>query len=292
MKLFFGILLFVFSITSAPLTYASGIQNAVSSIDHEILLQNYVQLELAPDNSNSLSIIKSFNNIVKLVQLKYYSLLNWRTISRQGSLEIENYDRLLKFGHWINDPNDKTCYNTRAIVLMRDSDKNVIFKDNNHCSVNSGHWNDPYTGQVFTDTKDIQIDHVVPLKNAYMSGAYRWDFKTRCLYANYLGLDFHLLSVNGSQNMKKGDRAPDNYIPPNSTYICTYLKNWLSIKFLWGLKMTETEAAAITGAIKDNNCNINKYRISDREILSQAKFFKDSIDLCAKVDTANKPKTN
>lgn len=295
MKLFLRILLFISCITITHFSRSFAIESPTPAVtattDFETLEKNYVQLELSTDNSVNISIIKSLNSIIKLIQVKYYSLLNWRTIARHGSLEITNYSRILNFGTWINDPNDETCYNTRALVLLRDSDKAVVFKENNHCSVDSGHWNDPYTGEVFTETKDIQIDHVVPLKNAYMSGAYRWDFKTRCHYANYLGLDYHLLSVNGSQNMKKGDRAPDKYMPPNSAYTCTYLKNWLSIKFLWGLKMTESEAVAISTAIKDNNCNTRSFRMSDREILSQARFFQDTVDLCEKL-IASQPLTN
>ena len=92
--------------------------------------------------------------------------------------------------------------------------------------------------------------------------------------------------------MKKGDRAPDKYIPPNSEYTCTYIKNWLSIKFLWGLKMTTTEAEAVATAIKDNHCNARSLYISDREIFRQSQFYKETIDLCEKLDLANKSGIN
>ena len=125
-----------------------------------------------------------------------------------------------------------------------------------------------------------------------MSGAYRWNFRSRCLYANYMGYDFHLLAVNGSENMKKGDKGPDRYMPPNPAYTCTYLKNWLSIKFLWGLNMTSAEASTISQLIKDNNCSLQKFRISEREILKQLRFVKDNIDLCQNVDPTNKARAN
>ena len=148
----------------------------------------------------------------------------------------------------------------------------------------SGSWHDDYTGQTFTKREDIQIDHVVPLKNTYISGAYRWNFRARCLYANYLGYDFHLKSVNGSQNMKKGDRSPDKYMPPNTEFVCKYLKDWLSIKFLWGLRMTEAEAAYINSALRDNKCNLANFKMSAREILKQNEYANENEDLCAAID--------
>lgn len=297
MKLFLRILLFTLCIANVSLTTSFATDSdavAVASPQPELLEKTYVSLELAnEDASVSLSIVKSFNSIVKVVQNKYYSLLNWHKYSRRSdSLEVPNYDRKLQFGRWINDPNDDTCYNTRAKVLVRDSDKEVIFKDSNHCVVEAGRWNDPYTGGTFTESKDIQIDHFVPLKNAYLSGAYKWSFRARCLYANYLGNDFHLLSANGSQNMKKGDKGPDKYIPPNPEYTCTYLKNWLSVKFLWGLKMTEAEADSVVKAISDNNCNTQKFRMTYHQIMTQAEFAQDNMDLCEKIDQTSKPVAN
>lgn len=252
----------------------------------ETLEKDYVSLELGKDNVLSVSVLKTLASLLTNLQEKSYSLLNWSTYTRRGSLEIVNYNRTEQFGRWINDPNDETCYNTRALVLMRDSVHPVVYKDNNHCVVQSGHWNDPYTGKVFTSTDDIQIDHLVPLKNAYLSGAYKWTFRARCLYANYLGEEFHLISANGSENMKKGDKGPDKYIPPDSSYTCTYLKNWLKVKFLWGLKMTVAEAQGTSQAIKDNNCDIRGFKLAKTEILAQAQFAHDNIDLCEKIDQA------
>ena len=277
MKLILRILLFILCISF--LNIPLGLTE-----EFETLEKNYVQFE-KPDNTPiDFSIIKTIEKLVHTLQNIDYSLLSWSTHLRDQDLQIENYHRQLQFGRWINDPDDKTCFNTRALVLLRDSDKNVVFKTTNHCSVDKGSWNDPYTGKTFDQTAFIQIDHVVPLKNAYMSGAYKWDFKTRCLYANYLGNDYHLLSVNASENMKKGDRSPDKYMPPNFEFTCTYLKNWLSIKFLWGLKMTLAESEAITALIKNNNCNVHKFRITDREMQSQSQFFQSKKDLCEKLD--------
>lgn len=263
-------------------TVLPALQAPVSA---EILEKQYVSLELAAQDSAGISILKTIGSLLKVLENKVYSLLNWRVYSRRV-LEVESYDRIANFGRWINDPNDETCYNTRALVLMRDSAKPVTYRDTNKCSVESGHWKDPYTGKTFLANADMQIDHVVPLKNAYDSGAYKWSFRARCLYGNYLGLNVHLLSVNGSENMKKGDKSPERYMPPNSAYACTYLKNWLTIKFLWGMKMTVSEADGITALIKANHCDPRSFRISQKDIIAQAEFTRDNIDLCEKIDAA------
>lgn len=248
--------------------------------NYEVLDNTYVQMEWSADTTATLTILKTLGRLFDLIQEEYYSLLNWKTYSRRSNLEIEKYKRLDHFGRWINDPNDDTCYNTRALVLIRDSDKEVTFSDTNKCNVVTGRWHDPYTDDTFTAREEIQIDHLVPLKNAYMSGAYKWNFKARCLYANYMGNDFHLKSVNASQNMKKGDRTPEKYMPPNPEYSCRYLKNWLVTKFLWNLKMSVGEAEAIAQAMRDNRCNRYNFKISAREIMKQASFANDNIDLC------------
>ncbi len=244
-----------------------------------VLTDNYIQFD-KPKTQSTTSTLGAGENILKILKSKYFSLLSWKTYNRSQPTLVPKYKRVEQFGRWINDPNDDVCYNTRALVLMRDSNQDVTFADANKCNVISGNWNDDYTGQTFTKREDIQIDHFVPLKNAYVSGAYNWSFKMRCLYANFLGYRFHLKSVNASQNMIKGDKGPDHYMPPNAAYACPYIKNWLTVKFLWGLSMTESEAATITQLLHDNNCKLSGYKISAADILKQKKFVTEHIDLC------------
>lgn len=249
----------------------------------ELLPSKYVQIEVSNSPAYSISVLKTFQNLSQVLQARYYSLLNWKMYSRNSTLEIENYDRQLQFGRWVNDPHDETCYNTRAKVLVRDSVKAVVFKENNNCVVDQGKWKDAYTNQTFALASDIQIDHFVPLKNAYISGAYKWSFRARCLYANYLGYDFHLVSVSGIENLKKSDKSPDKYMPPNSNYACNYVRNWLTVKLLWGLSMTVSEANAIRQIMTDNACSPAQFRISEAEIDRQKKFAQANIDLCEKI---------
>ncbi len=309
MKLILRILICTLGITTAQLVQANGASQPASEtflfdsgepefttpveikpaatapvIKTETLDREYIKLTLATPNLVTVSVLNTFKNFTEAVQKKYYSLLDWTLHQRLEDLEIANYSRAAQFGRWINDPTDETCFNTRAKVLVRDSVKSVVFKDHNHCVVQNGNWKDPYTKSTIKESSEIQIDHFVPLKNAYISGAYKWNFRERCLYANYMGTEFHLLSVNGIENMRKGDRSPAAYMPPNTEYSCTYVRNWLAVKMQWGLTMSTAEANAINKIISDRNCSLSKFRVSEKEIISQRQFAKDNIDLCEKID--------
>jgi hypothetical protein len=172
---------------------------------------------------------------------------------QEGS-DFPKYDRRNQFGTWIKPSPETDCYNTRAKILIRDSIDPVGFAAKNPCRVETGHWFDVYTGQDFTQARDIQIDHVVPLKNAYLSGAWRWDDKERCHYANFIAYDSHLLAVSGTENMRKRDRTPAQYMPPDPKFACAYLQRWLNIKAVWDLTLDEDEADTIQALMESNHC--------------------------------------
>lgn len=189
------------------------------------------------------------------------------------------YSRDKQFGGWIKgQDNNQYCYNTRALVLKRDSKTAV--SANNNCTVQTGTWNDNYTGKKITQASALQIDHLVPLKNAYMSGAFEWDAYKRCLYANYMGNNFHLISASGTENMKKGDKSPREYIPPNKKYTCQYLKIWLEVKYIWGLRFTPTEVAAIQNLARTNSCANKNFEIDQNEYQEQLDYMFDHRYLC------------
>lgn len=194
------------------------------------------------------------------------------------------YNRKVQFGTWINIPGDQLCQNTRAKVLVRDSESPVTFSPNG-CTVKSGTWSDPYTAANFDSASVIQIDHLVPLKNAYMTGAFEWNQDKRCLYANYLGNNFHLLSVSGTENMKKGDNTPMAYLPPNSAYKCEYMKHWLQVKVIWGLRITPKEAAAITKSFTDELCDRADFKMAAADLESQWRYMHDNMDLCTRAES-------
>lgn len=208
------------------------------------------------------------------------NLLKWTLHNENRPHPEENYIRKLHFGRWINDPFDDTCMNTRAKVLVRESDNDVTFRNNRNCVVDTGKWWDPYSNNEFSSARDIQIDHMVPLKHAYMSGAWQWDYKTRCLYANYLGYKNHLVPASIRENTSKGDRAPDKYLPSNEGYRCRYVKDWLAIKLIWKLNMTQDEVRAIHEVVTNLNCKVSDFKFTHKELQQQRQYMQENIEYC------------
>jgi hypothetical protein len=149
-----------------------------------------------------------------------------------------------RFPHWSEadkfgwDAPNSSC-DSRAAALIRDG-KDV--KVQGSCKVVSGQWLDPYTGQTYTKPTDLDIDHVVPLANAWRSGASSWDDKQRERYANDPDV---LLSVEDNANQAKGDKGPEAWKPPNEGEWCDYAKRWTAIKTKYGLSVNEQEKAAL-----------------------------------------------
>lgn len=216
---------------------------------------------------------------VKILNRDQVNLLDFEKIQKKFPKPSSPYKRSKHFGGWIVR-GEEGCLNTRGKVLVRDSVDSVTYSPSG-CAVQSGGWDDPYSAQMIQKASDIQIDHFVPLKNAYMTGAYDWDFNKRCLYANFLGNKFHLLSVSGRENMSKSDNSPYGYMPPNKNYTCQYLKQWLLVKTIWGLKITPNEGTAIQNAIEQGRCDRENFLTSQSFITEQKNYIKDNANLCS-----------
>lgn len=132
--------------------------------------------------------------------------------------------------HWIDE--DLDGLNTRQEVLKNTSLVKPVIANG---KVISGKWYDPYTGNYFTNTADLDIDHLVPLQNAYQSGGSNWSKEKKMKYANYLGDKYHLVAVSKDINRSKGSKSPVDWLPPNKKYQCEYVRNWYKIKTKWGL---------------------------------------------------------
>ena len=211
--------------------------------------------------------------------IKNINLLTWKHINSPLPVPIEKYDRLKHFGSWIVDPRENTCKTTRAKVLIRDS-KTEVEMNPNGCSVKSGTWYDPSVDQTFTNATFMEIDHFVPLKNVYISGAWKWTPAQRCLYFNYMGNSIHLVPFNKTENRIKSDNTPERYMPPEQNYRCEYLNRWLTVKAIWKVAINPNEAAAIVDHIKRENCDEEAFHLDEAFIKQQRRLIKDNLAMC------------
>ncbi|MEV4762469.1 HNH endonuclease family protein [Micromonospora chokoriensis] len=171
------------------------------------------------------------------------SQLNALTVATQGS--SSGYSRDL-FPHWITVSG--SC-NTREQVLKRDGTSVVV---DSSCAATSGRWYSPYDGATWTAASDVDIDHVVPLAEAWRSGASSWTTSRRQSFANDLSRP-QLIAVTDNVNQSKGDQDPSTWQPPLSSYRCTYSKMWITVKYTWGLTLQSSEKSALQSML--NTCS-------------------------------------
>ncbi|MFF8918656.1 HNH endonuclease family protein [Streptomyces sp. NPDC015032] len=164
------------------------------------------------------------------------------TVSAEGSSTGYSRD---KFPHWITQSG--AC-NTREVVLERDGTN--VTQDSN-CATVSGSWYSEYDGATWTAASDLDIDHMVPLAEAWRSGASSWTTAQRQAYANDLTRP-QLIAVTDNVNQAKGDKDPAKWLPPRTAYQCTYARAWVHVKHYYDLTVDSAEKSALQSVL--NNC--------------------------------------
>jgi hypothetical protein len=170
------------------------------------------------------------------------SYLSALTVKTEGSTSGYSRD---KFPHWITQSG--TC-DTREVVLKRDG-TNVT--TNSSCAATAGTWHSAYDGATWTAASDVDIDHVVPLAEAWQSGASGWTTAQRQAFANDLTRP-QLIAVTDNVNQSKGDRDPAEWLPPSASYDCTYARMYVQVKHYYNLSVDSAEKTALQGVL--NGC--------------------------------------
>lgn len=159
----------------------------------------------------------------------------------KGRAPKTGYSRNEFYDGW---PTVEGC-NLRQRILKREFGDSAVLDG---CNVVAGEFDEPYTGEhrVFTKREEIskiQIDHVVALSDAWQKGAQNKDYETR----NKIATDsLNLLAVDGSANEKKSDGDAATWLPSNKKFRCQYVARQVSVKYKYGLWVTEAEKEVIS----------------------------------------------
>ena len=167
-------------------------------------------------------------------------LLAKLSVKKAGSMR--SYERE-KFPHWRDT--GKNC-DVRDSVLKRDGQK-VKFSG---CNVVAGTWHSIYDGRTLDSPTKVDIDHVVPLANAWRSGAAAWTTDKREDFANDLERP-QLVAVSQTSNRSKGDQDPSTWKPKSSADWCEYASDWIIVKSYWKLSVTSAEKKALTEILEE-----------------------------------------
>ena len=160
-------------------------------------------------------------------------------VAKSASMRGYSRDR---FPHWRDA--GKNC-DVRDTVLERAGTGVKL----SGCNVIGGRWYSEYDGKTFSDPADVDIDHMVPLANAWRSGAADWDDQKRGDLANDLERP-QLHAVSANTNRSKGDQDPAQWKPPRHESWCTYAVDWIAVKSYWKLTVTTAEKAALADMLE------------------------------------------
>ena len=142
--------------------------------------------------------------------------------------------------HW-KDVDGNGC-DARQDTLVLWSTTPAIVDRSRGCKVLAGTWVSPYDGKVTASPADIQIDHMVPLAEAFRSGGWQWDAGRRRQFAND---PIELVAASGSSNNAKSDSPPNEWRPPRVESWCAYADRWVTVKATYGLTVTTEERDAL-----------------------------------------------
>jgi hypothetical protein len=172
----------------------------------------------------------------------------WNDLRLAGNLQPEeggdSYDRA-RFPHWrsVGPPPGQPSRSCPADkwTKIRDRSAGTV----NGCEVINGQWVSGYDGQTVTNP---DIDHIVPLREAWVSGADDWTDEQRAVFANDVVVN--LVAVSAASNRSKGDRDPANWLPAQKQ--CEYLTWWVEVKVKYDLNFDDREYNTVSSGLR--NC--------------------------------------
>ncbi|GAA4064575.1 HNH endonuclease family protein [Streptomyces shaanxiensis] len=147
------------------------------------------------------------------------------------------------FRHWNAGRNPTDGCNTRAEVLLAEAVERPQILPG--CKLSGGRWWSYYDAKWLTSASALDVDHMVPLAEAWGSGASQWTAERREAYANDLAVHPSLVAVSAASNRSKADRDPYEWLPPAVEVACRYTSEWIATKLRWGLTADALEIGTL-----------------------------------------------
>ncbi|MGW5634261.1 HNH endonuclease family protein [Streptomyces sp. NPDC003832] len=148
-----------------------------------------------------------------------------------------------KFKHW-NAGEDRTdgCSTRQEVLIAEAVEAPEVTAG---CTITGGRWLSYYDSQHVTSASALDIDHLVPLAEAWDSGASTWTPARREAYANDQQAPVSLVAVTARSNRSKADQDPAQWLPPAAEQHCRYISEWVGTKIRWDLATDPAELEAL-----------------------------------------------
>jgi hypothetical protein len=177
------------------------------------------------------------------------------------------------FGGW-TDPLNIGCDTRDKLLYSSAENKDTLVykikKNKETCTPEKGEWKTYFDNKTatFDDSSDLEIDHTVPLKNAWLMGAYKWKPWQLETYANDM-TPGHLEVMEGNANSSKSSESIDQWNPRdhyekkksiivNDDVNCIYAANYAAVKHRWNLNLTDKEYKKLNDILLNNKCKTIK----------------------------------
>ncbi|MFD8737454.1 HNH endonuclease family protein [Streptomyces sp. NPDC059618] len=169
-----------------------------------------------------------------------FQALAWVEEAPEGPRD--GYSRT-QFKHWNKGLNPTDGCDTRKEVILAEALEAPAVGPK--CALTGGRWWSQYDQVWITSASSLDVDHMVPLAEAWDSGAAAWSAARREAYANDQGAPNSLIAVSGSSNRSKADKDPADWLPVPADR-CTYAADWVADKLRWSLTADSAERDALT----------------------------------------------
>ena len=192
---------------------------------------------------------------------------------------------------------DRDCQDTRQQILFEENLGSIQFNSSKKCRVLKGLWFNSFKGREFEEHGKLDVDHIVPLKEANQSGAFSLSSAKRKDFADEFNGSHHLSAMSSSVNLSKGVEGPVERIPPNQKFWREYVKGWVQIKIRWDLKADEEELktlikilgpeSKLPKKLPEKNCT-KKASTKKKVYLTETSFCCGEKDIAKKWNSARK----